>query len=131
MSAFGFTMSGEWSLGVNDCGQFLNGVNNGTRFEGTYKDGSPTEDVVYGNCDDFTDISTFNDTFKTQMMEFALTNMDSFQVGSSYINSGEVDADLALLQNWFFWTWNIGESQVLKRVAVRVAHSRFDQYLTY
>lgn len=80
MNAFGFTMSGEWSLGVNDCGQFLNGVNNGTRFEGQYKDGSPTEDIVYGNCDDFTDISTFNDTFKTQMMEFALTNMDSFQV---------------------------------------------------
>jgi len=36
MSAFGLTNAGEWSFAINDCGEFLNGVGLGTRWEGSY-----------------------------------------------------------------------------------------------
>lgn len=94
MARVGFTFAGEWSLGINDCGRFLNGVNNGTRYEGTYL-GTQS----FGNCDNFDDASRFTDTFKSQLQDLALAQMDTFQ-------------------NWFFWTWKIGVSTTLGRVAV-------------
>lgn len=97
MRQFGFTYSGEWSLGINDCGRFLNGVGNGTRYEGTYLTGPS-----FGNCDNFDDASLFNATFKSQLMDLARAEMDTFQ-------------------NWFFWTWKIGVSTTLGRVAVSLA----------
>ena len=96
MAQFGFTYAGEWSLGINDCGRFLNGVGNGTRYEGTYNAGDPS----FGDCNNFDDASNFSDAFKTQLMDLARAEMDSFQ-------------------NWFFWTWKIGVSTTLGRVAVR------------
>lgn len=36
MNQFGFTFSGEFSLAVTDCGEFLNNVGNGARYDGTY-----------------------------------------------------------------------------------------------
>lgn len=80
MTAFGFTYAGEWSLGTNDCGEFLNGVNRGTRYEGTYDN---TTTVVQGSCDDFTDSSAFNSTYKSQLVDFAYVQMDTFQVRQS------------------------------------------------
>ena len=64
--------------------RFLNGVNNGTRFEGTYLDGvSPNQGKVYGSCDLYTDSSTWNATFKAELMDLAYATMDSFQVSLS------------------------------------------------
>lgn len=100
-TAFGPTFAGEWSVGINDCGQFLNGVNNGTRYEGEYP--APAN-VRFGSCDSFTDSSQWNDAYKAQVRDFALAQMDSFQ-------------------NWFFWTWKIGNSTVYNRVAVRTGFS--------
>jgi glucan 1,3-beta-glucosidase len=39
MSEFGFTIVGEFSNAVTDCGLFLNGVGMGSRYEGTYTSG--------------------------------------------------------------------------------------------
>lgn len=36
MRNFGLTVSGEWCLAINDCGQYLNNVGNGARYDGTY-----------------------------------------------------------------------------------------------
>lgn len=36
MQNFGLTVSGEWCLAINDCGQYLNNVGNGARYDGTY-----------------------------------------------------------------------------------------------
>ena len=38
MVEFGLTISGEWSLAINDCGQYLNDVGNGSPYEGTWLD---------------------------------------------------------------------------------------------
>lgn len=98
MANIGFTYAGEWSLGINDCGQYLNGVTDGIRFEGTYT-GTYTPGNFTGSCDAFNDASIWDAEFKEQLIDLALASMDTFQHG-------------------FFWTWKIGVSSVYGRVAV-------------
>jgi len=95
MANVGFTYAGEFSLGVNDCGQYLNGVIDGRRYDGTYRG----FENFTGSCDVYMDVSLWDNDFKAQVLDFALASMDTFQ-------------------NWFFWTWKIGESTVYNRVAV-------------
>lgn len=88
MNAFGFTAAGEFSNAVTDCGLYLNGVGLGTRYEGTY---TPGTWPVIGSCTPWTDWQGWNSTMKASIEQFALASMDA-------------------LQNWFFWTWKIGNS---------------------
>ncbi|KAJ7892517.1 glycoside hydrolase family 5 protein [Mycena olivaceomarginata] len=74
-SAFGVTVAGEFSNGYNDCGLYLTGVN-GTQSYG-------------GDCSLWMDASTWNETTKAGIKQFALASMDA-------------------TQDWFFWTWKIG-----------------------
>jgi len=87
MSDFGLTVSGEFSLAVSDCGLFLTGVGKGTRYEGTFPGVWP----VKGSCEKYTDWQNFSDEMKAGMKALALTSMDA-------------------LQNYFFWTWKIGDA---------------------
>ncbi|KAI5122037.1 hypothetical protein M0805_006022 [Coniferiporia weirii] len=93
MSAFGLSAAGEFSNAVNDCGLYVNGVNLGTRYEGTYTGNWP----VIGSCDDWLDFENWNDTVKQDYKSLALSSMDA-------------------LQNYFFWTWKIGNSSVYNKV---------------
>ncbi|KAL5490260.1 hypothetical protein ACEPAI_5093 [Sanghuangporus weigelae] len=93
MSAFGLSAAGEFSNAINDCGLYVNGVNLGTRFEGTYPGGFPR----VGSCDTVLDWQNWDDNTKQQYRELALSSMDA-------------------LQNWFFWTWKIGNSSVYNTV---------------
>ncbi|KAF9260276.1 glycoside hydrolase [Marasmius fiardii PR-910] len=86
--AFGHNNAGEWSFGINDCGLFLNGVEDGIRYEGTYQ-GSESKRV--GSCDEWTDWERYNATTKAELRKFAMASIDA-------------------LQNYFFWTWKIGPS---------------------
>ncbi|KAF8321309.1 glycoside hydrolase family 5 protein [Clavulina sp. PMI_390] len=86
---YGFVHAGEWSLGYTDCGQWLTGVNQGTRYEGNYSNPNPNPKI--GNCADILDYTTWNATYKQGLMDFASASMD-------------------VLQNWFFWNWKIGNS---------------------
>ncbi|OAX38913.1 glycoside hydrolase family 5 protein [Rhizopogon vinicolor AM-OR11-026] len=90
MASFGMTTAGEFSNAVTDCGLWVNGVGLGTRYEGTY---TPGTWPVVGNCSTWTDWQTWDSTMKTGIEQFALASMDA-------------------LQNWFFWTWKIGNSSV-------------------
>lgn len=94
MSAFGLTTAGEFSNAINDCGLWVNGVNLGTRYEGDYP-GGPWP--VIGSCEPWTDYQSWNDSMKADIQQFALASMDA-------------------LQNWFFWTWKIGNSSVTGKV---------------
>ncbi|KAG8874497.1 hypothetical protein FRB97_005864 [Tulasnella sp. 331] len=97
-SSFGVTTAGEWSLAVNDCGYWVNGVGAGTRWEGTFYSWSGTtgNEGIHG-CDSWNDWQSWNDTLKADFQQIALASMDA-------------------LQNWFFWTWKIGNSTVLGTV---------------
>ncbi|GMK54507.1 hypothetical protein CspeluHIS016_0110930 [Cutaneotrichosporon spelunceum] len=81
-SSWGIMISGEWSLAINDCGMWLNGVD----VKGSYE-------TTYGSCVQFEDWRTWDATFKQSLLNHALGNMDA-------------------LQNNFFWTWRIGNSTV-------------------
>ncbi|KAI5900255.1 glycoside hydrolase family 5 protein [Schizophyllum commune H4-8] len=94
MSAFGITAAGEFSNGVTDCGWWLNGVEDGVRYEGTYKEGNFPR---VGSCDDWINYDTWDDDMKASVKQFAMESMDA-------------------MQNWFFWTWKIGESKTLGKV---------------
>jgi aryl-phospho-beta-D-glucosidase BglC (GH1 family) len=87
MANFGMTVAGEFSLGHNDCGLFLNGVGSGTRWEGTFAGGAGGE----GDCTEWNDWTKWDQNRKNDLKNFALSSMDA-------------------LQNWFFWTWKIGNS---------------------
>ncbi|KAG8832589.1 hypothetical protein FRC17_001049 [Serendipita sp. 399] len=86
MTNFGLTAAGEWSVAINDCGLFVNEVGKGTRYEGTYK-----SNVTIGSCEPWNDWASWDDTIKESLRQLSLASMDA-------------------LQNWFFWTWKIGES---------------------
>ena len=93
MNNFGLSLSGEFSLAINDCGVYLNNVGNGARFDGTYvAPGSttPTFEAV-GDCTTWNDWQNWDDERKAGMRRIALAEMDA-------------------TQNWFFWTWTIGNS---------------------
>lgn len=77
---FGIIIGGEWSLATNDCGMWLNGVDNKGAYENTY-----------GSCLQYEDWRTWDAAFKADVMNHAMGSMDA-------------------LQNWFFWTWRIGNS---------------------
>ncbi|KAG8838001.1 hypothetical protein FRC18_006834 [Serendipita sp. 400] len=85
-SAFGVTTAGEWSHAINDCGLYVNAVGRGTRYEGTFE-----TTTVLGSCDTWNDHTTWDQSTKDSLRQMSLSTMDA-------------------LQNWFFWTWRIGES---------------------
>jgi len=92
MSAFGMTIAGEWSNAINDCGLYLNGVGQGTRYEGTLDGGA-----AMGSCDTWNNYQSWNQSTKDALKSLGMSTMDS-------------------LQNWFFWTWTIGESSATGQV---------------
>uniref|UniRef100_V5EQ05 glucan 1,3-beta-glucosidase n=2 Tax=Kalmanozyma brasiliensis (strain GHG001) TaxID=1365824 RepID=V5EQ05_KALBG len=87
----GVAMGGEISLAINDCGLFLNGVRDGTRYDGTYSGPAAGNYPRMGSCQQFNDYENYSDEMKLGLRRFALTSMDS-------------------LRDFFFWTWKIGNS---------------------
>ncbi|KAF5373029.1 hypothetical protein D9758_001649 [Tetrapyrgos nigripes] len=95
MAGFGLTQAGEWSNAVTDCGKWVNGVNQGIRYEGSYVADSSFKKV--GSCDDWTDWQNWDEDTKDAYKTFAMASMDA-------------------LQNWFFWTWKVGNSSETGKV---------------
>ncbi|CAE6463281.1 unnamed protein product [Rhizoctonia solani] len=93
-SGLGFTAAGEWSNAMNDCGLFVNGVGLGTRYEGTY---AGFQGQGAGDCSQWTDYQKWDDTTRAAVKQFNLASMDA-------------------LQNWFFWTWHIGNSSATGKI---------------
>ena len=76
LANFGLTTAGEFSNAVNDCGLFVNGVNQGTRFEGTY----PAYPQRIGDCTPWLNWENWNQELKTGIKQFTLSSMDALQV---------------------------------------------------
>jgi len=89
MAAFGMNTAGEFSNAVTDCGKWVNGVDQGSRYEGNYALDASFARV--GSCTTWTDWQNYDQDTKDAIKAFALASMDA-------------------LQNWFFWTWKIGNS---------------------
>ncbi|KAF2123959.1 glycoside hydrolase family 5 protein [Dothidotthia symphoricarpi CBS 119687] len=97
-TGFGPTMCGEWSQADTDCTQYINNVNRGTRWEGTFDTGNASSSVLVPQCPEEgkcdcgpanSDPSTYSDVYKKWLYQFAIAQMDSFEAG----------------WGWFYWTW--------------------------
>ncbi|MBW0471358.1 hypothetical protein O181_011073 [Austropuccinia psidii MF-1] len=93
MQTFGLAMIAEWSVAVNDCGLFVNGVNKGSRYEGTFPNPNRpnSEFQRVGSCTEWLDHRTWSQDRKKGFADMAQASQDAA------INS-------------FFWTWKIGDS---------------------
>ncbi|SGY79518.1 BQ5605_C008g05154 [Microbotryum silenes-dioicae] len=92
MRTFGVGMVGEWSVAINDCGRFINGIHSGARYEGTLDDPGVEKSVAQpGGCGQWERSDLWDAETKQGMQDVALSHMDAFQ-------------------NWFFWTWKTGPS---------------------
>lgn len=81
------SIPGEPSLTAS-CGQWINAVGAGSRYDGTYQGYTGP---VGGSCDYWNDYRLWNQTTKDNLQRFIMSSADSFQ-------------------NYFFWTWKIGNS---------------------
>lgn len=79
MTNFGMTHVGEFSLGINDCGQWLNGVKLGARFDGTF---SASDFPVTGDCMQYLNYPNWDAAWKASMKQFALQSMSALQVST-------------------------------------------------
>lgn len=86
--SFGANNAGEWSAAVNDCGQWVNGVDQGQRFDGTFQGYSGR---ATGSCDYWNDYTKWDAETKAGIETWVRSSMDAFQ-------------------NFFFWTWRIGNA---------------------
>lgn len=75
---FGITLGGEFATAINDCGLWVNGIQNP----------EPPD------CQVWDDWSAYNATLINSLLQVTLATMDA-------------------LQDFFFWTWKIGNSTVL------------------
>ncbi|WRT66567.1 uncharacterized protein IL334_003526 [Kwoniella shivajii] len=80
--------AGEWSAAWNDCGQWVNNVGTGSRYDGSYTGYSGK---ATGSCDYWNDYTQWNQSTIEALNHFVLGSMDAFQ-------------------DYFFWTWTIGNS---------------------
>lgn len=64
-TAFGVTLAGEFSNGINDCGLFVNGVGGGHSYG--------------GDCNFWMDSTQWNETIVDGLHEFMLASMDALQ----------------------------------------------------
>lgn len=81
MGTYGMTAAGEFSNAINDCGLFLNGVNKGARYDGTfaYYTGA---NAGAGACVEWMDVARWSTSTKAALKQVALSSMDAMQVRS-------------------------------------------------
>lgn len=97
-TGFGPTMCGEWSQADTDCTQYINNVNIGTRWEGTYDTGNLSTSILKPQCPEpqkcscdpaNADPGSYSSEYRKWLYQFAIGQMDAFEAG----------------WGWFYWTW--------------------------
>lgn len=86
---FGVNSAGEWSAASNDCGQWVNRVGAGSRYDGTFDGYTGPRGAL--TCAFWNDWTQWDQATKDNLRHFVMAEMDA-------------------LQNFFFWTWRIGNS---------------------
>jgi glucan 1,3-beta-glucosidase len=86
LNEFGFQFAGEWSLAINDCGQWINGMPAGSHYGGDF---NSTRTTPVGDCGAFMNWRSFTPEFKTQMSQLTQFYMD-------------------MSRGSFFWSWKMG-----------------------
>ncbi|KAG0378581.1 hypothetical protein BGX24_003424 [Mortierella sp. AD032] len=85
---FGPSMVGEFSVAVNDCAIYLNGINSGYRWDGTFG-GNGYRHSPDSTCTGENDVSSYTAEYKTFLKQFFLAQVEAFEQGSG----------------WFYWNF--------------------------
>ncbi|KAG0208361.1 hypothetical protein BGX28_000655 [Mortierella sp. GBA30] len=87
IKTFGPTMVGEFSVAVNDCAKYLNGIGMGYRWEGTFN-GQP---AVFPNmtCANENNPATYDAAYKTFLSNYFNAQIDAYEQGAG----------------WFYWNF--------------------------
>ncbi|KAF9412056.1 hypothetical protein BGZ94_001159 [Podila epigama] len=88
VAEFGSTMVGEFSVAVNDCATYLNGIGSGTRWEGTFNGGAPPKSPD-ANCAKENNASTYSDEYKLFLKNFFSAQIEAYEQGNG----------------WFYWNF--------------------------
>ncbi|RXK39337.1 glucan 1,3-beta-glucosidase [Tremella mesenterica] len=88
LQQYGMIVAGEWSAAPNDCGLWINNVGAGSRYDGSYAGYTGPKP---GSCDQWNDWTQWDQSTIDSLLDLTTNSMDA-------------------LQNWFFWTWKIGNS---------------------
>ncbi|CAG8461457.1 8455_t:CDS:2 [Ambispora leptoticha] len=78
---FGLTITGEWTVSIDDCATYLNGVGNSAKYEGACSNCT---------CVGASDYKNWSADKKAFYLQFASAQIDAFES-----NGG----------GWFYWTW--------------------------
>ncbi|KAG0358254.1 glycoside hydrolase superfamily [Gamsiella multidivaricata] len=84
---FGPTMVGEFSVAVNDCATYLNGIGVGCRWEGTFPGSKPHS--ANSTCAHENDVSFYSTAYKQFLANFFNAQLDAFEQGAG----------------WFYWNF--------------------------
>jgi glucan 1,3-beta-glucosidase len=88
IKAFGPTMVGEFSVAVNDCSAYLNGINAGARWDGNF--GNKTyRHSPDSTCDGKNDASTYSYEYKAFLKQLFLAQLEAYEQGAG----------------WFYWNF--------------------------
>jgi len=79
---FGPTMVGEFSVAVNDCATYLNGIGSGNRWEGTWN-GAPPK-MPGANCASENNAATYTPEYKLFLKNFFLAQAEAYEQGSGW-----------------------------------------------
>lgn len=109
---FGVSVAGEFSLAINDCGLWVNGIGAGTRWEGTLVSSGA---VGSGDCTEWNKWDNWGQQTKDQFKAFALRSFDALGVRVVLLSSSWSLTPLPQ-QHWFFHTWKIGASSVTGKI---------------
>ncbi|PWY83774.1 exo-1,3-beta-glucanase D [Aspergillus sclerotioniger CBS 115572] len=94
-TGWGPTICGEWSQADTDCGQYLNDVGRGTRWEGTFSltdstEYCPTASAGTCSCTQANAVpGVYSKGYKTFLQTYAEAQMSAFESA----------------MGWFYWTW--------------------------
>ncbi|KAF8805238.1 glycoside hydrolase [Phlegmacium glaucopus] len=90
--AFGTTIAGEFSNGINDCGLYLKGITGGSTYG--------------GNCADWEDASQWTDGTKAGLLAFALSSMDALR--DYFFWTWKVDKATSGIVESPLWSYQLG-----------------------
>lgn len=109
---------GEWSGAITDCATWLNGVNIGARYDGSYYNSSEYKSAnpLKGVCTSQNDISEWSEDYATAVRQFIEAQLATYSTKTN---------------GWIFWNWkteNAPEWDFIKLKEAGLFPVPFDNY---
>lgn len=109
---------GEWSGAITDCATWLNGINVGARYDGSYYNNSDfkSTNILNGICTSQNDISEWSEDYRVAVRQFIEAQLATYS---------------SKTQGWIFWNWkteSAAEWDFIKLKEAELFPIPFDNY---